>query len=183
MQTAEAAPVVQAGKPQQYLTFVLDGEILALGILRITEIIEFRGVTTVPMMPPFIRGVLNLRGAVVPVVDLRARFGRGVAPVSRKTCVIIVELRTDDGKQDIGVMVDQVNEVVEIGPAEIEPPPAFGAGLRPDFISGMGKVGGKFVVLLDLDNLLCIEELARAAAAATGLPGDADSETASDSAS
>jgi purine-binding chemotaxis protein CheW len=174
-----AKPGAAAGaEPQQYLTFGLDGEILALGILRITEIIEYRGLTTVPMMPPFIRGVLNLRGAVVPVVDLKARFGRGPAPVSRKTCVIIVELRSNDGeatKQDIGVMVDQVNEVVEIGPGDVEPAPAFGAGLRPDFISGMGKIGGKFVVLLDLDNLLSIEELSRAAAAATAI-GDSESE-------
>jgi purine-binding chemotaxis protein CheW len=178
MQESKAPSAAAAtAEPQQYLTFGLDGEILALGILRITEIIEYRGLTTVPMMPPFIRGVLNLRGAVVPVVDLKARFGRGPAPVSRKTCVIIVELRdqTDHGsKQDIGVMVDQVNEVVEIAPGDIEPAPSFGSGLRPDFISGMGKIAGKFVVLLDLDNLLSIDELARAAAAATAMGHDSD---------
>jgi purine-binding chemotaxis protein CheW len=166
------------GEPQQYLTFVLDGETLAMGILRIKEIIEYRGLTTVPMMPPFIRGVLNLRGAVVPVVDLKARFGRGSAPVSRKTCVIIVELRTDEGKQDIGVMVDQVNEVVEIAPRDIEPAPAFGSRLRPDFISGMGKLGPNFVVLLELDNLLSIDELARSAAAALPEPEQPRSDTA-----
>ena len=181
---AEATPTTHAGEPQQYLTFVLDGEILALGILRITEIIEYRGLTTVPMMPPFIRGVLNLRGAVVPVVDLKARFGRGAAPVSRKTCVVIVELRSEEGKQNIGVMVAQVNEVVEISPRDIEPAPAFGAGMRSDFISGMGKVGGKFVVLLDLDNLLCVEELTRAATAAAALPsGEGEAKGATDAAS
>jgi purine-binding chemotaxis protein CheW len=175
VKASPAAAPAAGSEPQQYLTFGLDGEILALGILRITEIIEYRGLTTVPMMPPFIRGVLNLRGAVVPVVDLRARFGRGPAPVSRKTCVIIVELRDQDGgdagKQDIGVMVDQVNEVVEIAAEDIEPAPAFGSGLRQDFIKGMGKIGGKFVVLLELDNLLSITELSRAAAAATALGG------------
>jgi purine-binding chemotaxis protein CheW len=159
-------------EPLQYLTFSLDTATLAISILRIVEIIEFRELTPVPMMPSFIRGVLNLRGAVVPVVDLRARFGRGPADVSRKTCVIIVELRSkeDDSKQDIGVMVDQVNAVVEIAPGDIEPAPAFGTGLRPDFISGMGKLNERFVVLLDLESLLNVEELAQAAASATAAP-------------
>ena len=180
--TTDVARTALGGEPRQYLTFLLDGDILALDILHITEIIEYRGLTTVPMMPPFIRGVLNLRGAVVPVVDLRARFGRGAAPVSRKTCVVIVELRSSEGKQNIGVMVDQVNEVVDIAAQDVEPPPAFGAGLRPDFILGMGKVAGKFVVLLNLDNLLCVEELSRAAAAATAITtGEAEAEGPNDS--
>jgi purine-binding chemotaxis protein CheW len=171
MNATANAPSAADSEPQQYLTFSLDGAILGMGILRIIEIIEFRDLTPVPMMPSFIRGVLNLRGAVVPVVDLKARFGRGGAAVSRKTCVVIVELRSkeDDSKQDIGVMVDQVNAVVEIAPRDIEPAPAFGTGLRPDFIGGMGKLGEGFVPLLDLDNLLCIDELAEAAASATAL--------------
>jgi purine-binding chemotaxis protein CheW len=168
---ADAGPA----EPQQYLTFSLDGATMAMGILRIIEIIEFRDLTPVPMMPTFIRGVLNLRGAVVPVVDLKARFGRGPANVSRRTCVVIVELRSDDGgKQDIGVMVDQVNAVVEIATGDIEPAPAFGSGLRPDFISGMGRLNDRFIVILDLDSLLCVEELANAAAAATALAPVAD---------
>jgi purine-binding chemotaxis protein CheW len=179
-----AAPpaAADATEPQQYLTFSLDGATLAMSILRIIEIIEFRDLTPVPMMPSFIRGVLNLRGAVVPVVDLKARFGRGPANVSRRTCVVIVELRSDDGKQDIGVMVDQVNAVVEIAPGDIEPAPAFGSGLRPDFISGMGKLNDRFIVILDLDSLLCVEELAQAAAAATALAPVSDgSQTAPES--
>jgi purine-binding chemotaxis protein CheW len=156
-----------AAEPQQYLTFGLGGQTLALGILRIKEIIEFGRLTAVPMMPPFIRGVINLRGAVVPVVDLQARFGRAEAAVSRRTCIVIVELRSAEAAQDVGVMVDQVNEVVEIAPGDIEPPPAFGAGLRTDFISGMGKLGGHFVIILDVDSLLSIEEMARAAAEGT----------------
>lgn len=181
--TGKSAAAATA-EPQQYLTFTLDGELMALGILRITEIIEHRALTVVPLMPPFVRGVLNLRGAVVPVVDLRARFGRGPAEVTRKTCVVIVELRSEEGKTDIGVMVDQVNEVVEIAAQDIEPPPAFGAGLRPDFISGMGKLNNRFVVLLQLENLLSIEELARAAAAANAVeaPVDASAETEAESA-
>lgn len=175
--TPARAPTAPAEEPQQYLTFSLDSATLAIGILRITEIIEFRELTPVPMMPSFIRGVLNLRGAVVPVVDLKARFGRGPADVSRRTCVVIVELRSqsDGSKQDIGVMVDQVNAVIEIAPHDIEAPPAFGTGLRPDFISGLGKLNDRFVVILDLENLLCVEELAAAAATAAALEaGGAD---------
>jgi purine-binding chemotaxis protein CheW len=172
----EASPkhATAAAEPQQYLTFSLDNATLAMGILRIIEIIEFRELTPVPMMPSFIRGVLNLRGAVVPVVDLKARFGRGPANVSRKSCVVIVELRSDEGKQDIGVMVDQVNAVVEIAAGDIEPAPAFGSGLRPDFISGMGRLNDRFVVILDLDSLLCVEELAQAAATASTLGAGSD---------
>jgi purine-binding chemotaxis protein CheW len=170
----KAGSTVASAEPQQYLTFSLDGATLAMSILRIIEIIEYRDLTPVPMMPSFIRGVLNLRGAVVPVVDLKARFGRGPANVSRRTCVVIVELRSDDGKQDIGVMVDQVNAVVEIAPGDIEPAPAFGSGLRPDFISGMGRLNDRFIVILDLDSLLCVEELAQAAAAATALAPASD---------
>jgi purine-binding chemotaxis protein CheW len=178
-----AAPsaAADATEPQQYLTFSLDGATLAMSILRIIEIIEFRDLTPVPMMPTFIRGVLNLRGAVVPVVDLKARFGRGPANVSRRTCVVIVELRSDDGKQDIGVMVDQVNAVVEIAPGDIEPAPAFGSGLRPDFISGMGKLNDRFIVILDLDSLLCVEELAQAAAATALAPASDGSQPAAES--
>jgi purine-binding chemotaxis protein CheW len=169
-----AATTAAAAEPQQYLTFSLDEATLAMAIPRITEIIEFRDLTPVPMMPSFIRGVLNLRGAVLPVVDLKARFGRGPASVTGKTCVVIVELHSqgDIGRQDIGLMVDQVNAVVEIGAGDIEPAPAFGGGLRPDFISGMGKLNDRFVVILELDNLLCVEELAESAAAALALDGE-----------
>src|SRR5512135_3491928 len=99
---------------QQYLTFMLSGEMFALGILNIKEIIEYGSLTEVPMMPSFIRGVINLRGSVVPVVDLSARFGRERTQVSRRTCIVIVEVQGGDGtKQDIGVMVDSVSEVLE----------------------------------------------------------------------
>jgi purine-binding chemotaxis protein CheW len=172
----------RADEPQQYLTFSLDATTLAISIARISEIIEFRELTPVPMMPSFIRGVLNLRGAVVPVVDLRARFGRAPAEVGRKTCVIIVELRSkdDDSRQDLGVMVDQVNAVVEIAPGDIAPAPAFGTGLRPDFISAMGKVNERFVVILDLEGLLCVEELAQVAADATAIGTGSGPEAGSD---
>ncbi len=153
-QDAQRAAMAQTAEPQQYLTFVLGAEMFAIGILRIKEIIEFSGLTTVPMMPPCIRGVINLRGAVVPVLDLAARFGREPATATRKTCIVIVEVECDDTRQDIGVIVDAVDEVLEIPLAEIEPAPSFGAGMRSEFIRGMGKVGGRFVIILDTDRVL-----------------------------
>jgi purine-binding chemotaxis protein CheW len=143
----------------QYLTFVLGRETFALGILSIKEILEYSEPTEIPMMPAFIRGVVNLRGAAVPVVDLGARFGRPSAPVTKKTCVVIIETRVGDESHTLGVMVDSVNEVLEIPDSDIEPAPSFGASIRADFIQGMGKVRGKFVIILDVDRVLNIEEL------------------------
>jgi purine-binding chemotaxis protein CheW len=144
---------------QQYLTFMLGGEVFAIGILGIKEIIEYGQITTVPAMPDFIRGVINLRGAVVPVVDLSARFGRASAAVTKRSCIVIVETQTDGERQDMGVVVDAVNEVLEIPRDQIEPPPAFGAKIRTDFIDGMGKVNNKFVIILSVDNVLSLQDL------------------------
>ncbi|WP_116811930.1 chemotaxis protein CheW [Steroidobacter cummioxidans] len=143
----------------QYLTFMLGRETFALGILSIKEILEYSAPTEIPMMPAFIRGVVNLRGAAVPVVDMCARFGRPSAAVTKKTCIVIVETRLADESHVLGVVVDAVNEVLEIPGSEIEPPPSFGASIRADFIQGMGKVRGKFVIILDVDRVLCVEEL------------------------
>lgn len=148
------------GSPQQYLTFSLGGEVFALGILNVKEIIEFGNVTEIPMMPAFIRGVINLRGAVVPVIDLSARFGGAASTVSRRTCIVIVELGDGEERQDLGVIVDAVNEVLEIPRADIEPPPSFGAKIRADFIQGMGKVEGRFVIILNVDRVLSTQEIA-----------------------
>ena len=144
----------------QYLTFMLGGETFAIGILAIKEIIEYGGVTEVPMMPACIRGVINLRGAVVPVMDLAVRFGRAPTAIGRRTCTVIVEIEVDGEQQVVGVMVDAVNAVLEIAASEIEKAPSFGARIRTDFIAGMGKVNGKFVILLDVDNVLSVEGVA-----------------------
>ncbi len=145
---------------QQYLTFSLSKEMFAVGIRRVREIIEYDNVTTVPMMPRFVKGVINLRGSVVPVIDLSARFGREVSEIHRRTCIVIVEVEHEGVEQELGVVVDAVSEVLEISQAEIEPPPAFGANIRADFISGMGKVNGRFVILLNVDRVLAVEEMA-----------------------
>lgn len=158
---------LDAEQQQQYLTFSLGEEMFAIGILSIREILEYGQLTEVPMTPPFIRGVINLRGAVVPVIDLSVRFGRESRDVSKRTCIVIIE--TDAGAahghtQQMGVVVDAVSEVLEIPPSEIEPPPAFGARIRTDFIRGMGKVAGRFVVILDVDRILSLDEVAVLAA-------------------
>lgn len=145
---------------RQYLTFTLAGETFAVGTLSVKEIIEYGQLTGVPMMPPSIRGVINLRGAVVPVIDLGARFGGRQTEAGRRTCIVILEVDHVDEQQVIGVLVDAVNEVLEIAPADIEPPPAFGAHIRTDFIQGMGKVDGRFVILLDIGRVLSVDELA-----------------------
>jgi len=157
-----------AQEPQQYLTFMLGGEVFAIGILHIKEIIEYGQLTTVPMMPGFIRGVINLRGAVVPVVDLSSRFGGKRSEVTKRSCVVILELPVEDETQVIGVVVDAVNEVLEIAPGEIEPPPAFGTRIRTDFIAGMGKVRDRFVIILNVDKVLSSEDMALIGQVATG---------------
>lgn len=145
---------------QQYLTFVLRGEAYAMGILAIKEIIEYGAVTEVPRMPSFIRGVINLRGVVVPVIDLTVRFGKPSTEVSRRTCIVIVEVANDGGTQVVGVVVDAVSAVLAIPAAQIEPPPSFGASIRTDFISGIGKIDGKFVIILDIQHVLSIDDMA-----------------------
>ena len=154
-----ARHLAAAGEAHQYLTFSLAGEMFAVGILNVKEIIEYGNLTEIPMMPTFIRGVINLRGAVVPVVDLAARFGGKATEIGRRTCIVIVELRQEEGRHDIGVMVDAVSEVLEIPGSEIEPPPTFGAKIRADFIAGMGKVNSKFVIILDIMRVLSVDEM------------------------
>ncbi len=145
------------GQTQQYLTFMLAGEVFAMGILAIKEIIEYANLTEVPMMPQYVRGVINLRGSVVPVVDLSVRFGRPASAVTKRTCTVIAEIVSDGERHVVGVVVDAVNAVLDIASAEIEPPPAFGARIRTDFIQGMGKVNGKFVVLIDVNHILATD--------------------------
>ncbi|MBC3936967.1 chemotaxis protein CheW [Undibacterium rugosum] len=155
----------------QYLTFMLSGEIYALEILNIKEIIQYGDLTEVPMMPAFIRGVINLRGKVVPVVDMNARFGRGVTTIARRTSIVIIEFNDDEdgtGAHSIGVMVDAVNEVIDIARQDIEPPPAFGARIRTDFVNGMAKHNGRFIIVLNLAQVLSVEEMSALGSAMLG---------------
>ncbi|MDR3669561.1 MAG: chemotaxis protein CheW [Holophaga sp.] len=156
-QALAATPVEQR---EQYLAFTLGDETFAMDIRSIREVIQFGGITAVPLMPPFIRGVINLRGSVVPVIDLLVRFGRPATVEAPRTCVVILELSQGDVTAELGVMVDNVNEVLSIGASEIEPAPAFGSDIRSEFIAGVAKVGDRFVILLDVDRVLSTEELA-----------------------
>ncbi|MGG1947306.1 chemotaxis protein CheW [Trinickia sp. NRRL B-1857] len=158
-QAVKAPSDANAAEPAQVLTFMLAGEAYAIGILSIKEIISYTALTTVPMMPAFARGVINLRGAVVPVMDLLTRFGKTASEVTKRTCIVIVEVEFQGERQDIGIVVDAVNEVLDIPASEIEPPPVFGASIRTDFIRGMGKVRGRFVILLALEHVLSASDM------------------------
>ena len=153
--------VQAAVEEKQYLTFMLGGEMFSISILSIKEIIWYANLTEVPMMPACIRGVINLRGAVVPVLDLSNRFGKPSTPVVKSTCIVIVEVptATEGETQNMGVVVDSVQAVLEIPTAEIEPAPTFGAKIRSEFIEGIAKVGGKFVILLNVSKVLSMEEI------------------------
>jgi purine-binding chemotaxis protein CheW len=157
---AEAANNSGSNEPvHQYLTFMLAGDVFAIGISAIKEIIEYSSLTEVPMMPSYVRGVINLRGAAVPVLDLLLRFGKQSSAVTKRTCIVIIEISAQGRRQDVGVIADSVDSVLDISASQIEPPPRFGTKIRADFIQGMGKVNGRFVKLLDVDHVLAVEEM------------------------
>ncbi len=151
----------------QYLAFSSGGETFAIDIRSVREVIQYEGLTEVPLMPSFIRGVINLRGAVVPVIDLAVRLGRNQAEVARRTCVVILEVPSEEDTAVVGVLVDSVNEVLDIAKSEIDPAPSFGQNPRSDLISGVGKVGGRFVILLDVSHVLSTNEMATLATVQT----------------
>ena len=146
--------------PVQYLTFTLGEEVFAMDIRTVREIIQHGAMTVVPRMPKFVRGVINLRGSVVPVIDLQSRFGRATTQVGKKTCIIIFDASRDGEKTELGLMVDAVSEVIEILPTQIEPPPQFGTSIQREFIRGMGKVYGDFIVILEPERALDIDDMA-----------------------
>jgi purine-binding chemotaxis protein CheW len=154
-----------AAEASQYLAFLLGGETFAVRILVIKEIIEHRALTQVPMMPPWIAGVINLRGAAVPVIDLATRFGRPPTQVTKRTCIVIVETTLDGKQQSVGLVVDGVKAVLEIDPQDIEPVPPFGVKISGEFLSGVGKVDGRFVILLNVERVVAVEDVAAAAVA------------------
>jgi len=143
----------------QYLTFALGNEVYGLEILKVQEIIGMTTVTKVPRTPGFLRGVINLRGKVVPVVDLRTKFGMETKEDTNLTCIIVVQVVRKSQQVIMGVIVDEVAEVVDIRSEQIEPPPSLGTAGQTEFISAMGKVGSKVVILLDTDKVLSWGEL------------------------
>lgn len=146
---------------RQFLTFQMGPEEYGINILNVKEIIGYSQVTKIPMVPEYILGVMNVRGNVVPVVDLAPRFGSIASPVTKLTCIVIVEIEEGEDISDIGILVDSVEDVVDISEDKVESAPGFGAKLRADFISGIGKIGERFVILLDITRVLDINELSR----------------------
>ena len=144
----------------QYLTFHLAGEEYAVGILQVKEIITYGTLTKVPHTPPSIRGVINLRGNVVPVVDLGLKFGLAASPVTDRTCIVIVETNINDAHMVMGIVADSVSQVITMSGDSILPAPSFGTQVRMDFLRGMGKSGDKFVLVLDIDKVLGADDLA-----------------------
>ena len=149
---------IEALERVQHLTFALAGEEFAIEILSVKEIIEYTPPTTVPMTPSSIRGVINVRGSVVPVVDLAVRFGLPPSEVTKRTCIIIVELAIDGLETTMGVVADTVNEVTPLTAEDIEPPPNFGTKVSVEFLRGIGKLGEKFILVLDVDHVLTANE-------------------------
>lgn len=144
----------------QYLSFKLEEEVFALDISKVREVLDFTKVTKVPQTPDFMLGVINLRGSVVPVVDMRLKFGLSKTERTLNTCIIIVEIELDGETTVLGALADSVQEVLELDPDHIEPPPRIGTRLKTTFIKGMGKRDDKFLILLDIDKVFSAEELA-----------------------
>ena len=151
-----ATAVAQAA---QYLTFRLGDEVFALEITQVREVLDYTAITRVPRMPAFMRGVINLRGSVVPVVDLRLKFGMSATERTLNTCIIIAEVSVGGERTLLGALADSVQEVIDLDPAQIEPPPRLGASVNVEFIRGMGKRDEAFVIILDVDRVFSTDEL------------------------
>lgn len=149
----------------QYLTFRLEEEVFALDISQVREVLDFTAITKVPRTPEFMRGVINLRGSVVPVVDMRLKFGMSRTEQTLNTCIIIVEINIEGDRLILGALADSVQEVIELGPGQIEPAPRIGTRLDTDFIKGMGKRDDEFIIILDIDRIFSMNELSSVAVA------------------
>ncbi|MBF0558350.1 MAG: chemotaxis protein CheW [Nitrospirae bacterium] len=151
--------VATINETKQYLTFNLGDEIFALDVAKVREILDFTSVTKVPRTPEFMRGVINLRGNVVPVVDMRLKFGMTLTEKTVNTCIIVTEININNETAIIGALADSVQEVIELEPDQIEPAPKIGMSIRTEFISGMGKRNGVFIMILDMDKVFSSEDL------------------------
>ena len=143
----------------QYLTFKLADEVFALDVAKVREILEYTGITKVPRTPDFVRGVINLRRSVVPVIDLRLKFGMSATEHTVNTCIVVVEVQLEDEALILGALADSVQEVVEMEPEQIEAAPHIGTHLNTDFIRGMGKLDNRFIMILDIDKVFTNDEL------------------------
>ena len=158
-ENSELSEKNEVSREGKYLTFTLDREEYGLGILKIKEIIGMMPVTSVPKTPDFVKGVINLRGKVIPVLDLRLRFGMQEMEYTERTCIIVVEISGPSGNVVIGIVVDSVSEVLNIKAEDIEDTPTFGTRLNTDYISGMAKIDGRVKIMLNIDRVLKTDEL------------------------
>jgi purine-binding chemotaxis protein CheW len=159
-ETMDQVVKIMADREGKYLTFSMADEEYGIGILKIKEIIGMMPVTTVPQTPKFVKGVINLRGKVIPVIDLRLRFGMESIDYTERTCIIVVEIKGAAGTVQIGIVVDSVSEVLNIKGEDVEETPTFGAKLNTDYILGMAKIEGNVKILFDIDRVLSTEEIA-----------------------
>ena len=166
--STNTSTAAEPARPGQYLGFSLAGENYAIELLRIREIIEQIPITRVPGMPGVVLGVINLRGRVVPVVDLAVKMGLGPRPITRWTCFVIVEASLEGERTTLGLLADSVSEVLDLGADDIEPPPAFGTRTPVDYLRGLGRQDQRFILLLDLDRLLSADELLRLVGGSAG---------------
>jgi purine-binding chemotaxis protein CheW len=168
MEAMLTAPAAEGRcKAGKYLTFRLSAEEYGLEILKVQEIIQMQAITRIPRTPEFVRGVINLRGKVIPVVDLRRKFGLEEIEDTERTCIIVVQIHAEQAMHIMGVIIDEVREVLDIPAESIEDAPAFGASIDTEFIMGMGKIGQGVKILLDIDKVLSVQELSRIQAAAS----------------
>ena len=166
----------------QYLTFQLEDEVFALDISQVREVLDYTAVTKVPRTPDFMRGVINLRGGVVPVVDMRLKFGMSQTEKTVNTCIIIVDVNVDEETTVIGALADSVEEVMDLDGEQIEPPPKIGTRLNTEFIKGMGKRGEEFIMILDIDKVFSTDDMAMVQGVNPGMIPDSTEEAVADTA-
>ena len=156
----------------QYLTVFVHDEEYAIGIMQVVEVIQYETLTRVPETPLWIRGVINLRGNSVSVVDLGVKFSFPESEITKRTCIVIAEIELEGEKTVMGVMADSVSKVIDLQPKDIEPPPSFGTNAQVDFLLGMGKVDDRFIMIIDLDRILSTEEVFVASSIQDGMAGE-----------
>lgn len=159
MQSVQETDDAEVQEASQFLTFILSGEEFAVPIMQVKEILEYRELSQVPMVPDFIAGAINLRGSVVPVINLAIKFGMEPSGITRRTCVVIIESELEGEMVVMGILVDKVLQVLDIPDRNIEPAPSLGTQIRTDFIRGMGKLDERFVIILAITHVLSVEEV------------------------
>ncbi len=155
----EAPALASDNRAGKYLTFIVDQEEFGVAVLKVREIMGIQEVTAVPRTPVWMKGVINLRGKIIPVIDLRLKFGLAAAPYTERTCIVVVQIRSGADLLSMGIVVDEVSEVLTMSPGDIEDTPDFGSGVDTAYILGMAKIKGKVKILLDIDKVLTSHEI------------------------